>query len=74
MAKEQTANGDPERALYVKPCILTLKVELSFASAATNFEDILDLLDSPQLPTPNKEPPAKAKATGVGGQTLTPHP
>ena len=75
MAKEQTANGEPERAPYVKPRILTLKVDLSFASSATDFEDIVALLDSPQFPAPTKESSAsKAKATGVGGQTLPPHP
>jgi len=73
MAKEQTANGEPERAPYVTPKILTLKVDLSFASSATNFEDLIDSLDSPEPPVPAKtETPVKA--AGVGGQTLTPHP
>ena len=74
MAEEKTPKSESQKAPYVKPKILTLKVDLSFASSATNFEDIIALADTPQLPAPNKEPPVKAKATGVGGQTLTPHP
>ena len=74
MAEERPTQSEPQKAPYVAPKILTLKVDLSFASSATNFEDIIALADTPRLPAPNKEPLVKAKAAGVGGQTLTPHP
>ena len=69
------AQSEPQKAPYVKPKILTLKVDLSFASSATNFEDLIALADHPPLlPAPNKEPTVKAKATGVGGNPLPPGP
>ena len=61
------AQSEPQKAPYVKPKILTLKVDLSFASSATNFEDIIALA-APQPAAPTKEPPVKAKAAGVGGK------
>jgi hypothetical protein len=72
MAKQQTAKGETARAPYVKPTILTLKVDLSFASSVTKFEDTFALADLPQLSAPNQEPQAKAKASGVGEKTLAP--
>ena len=68
------AQSEPQKAPYVKPKILTIKVNLSFASSATNLEDIIALADTPQLPETNKGPPVKAKATGVGGNPLPPGP
>jgi hypothetical protein len=75
MAKPQ-AQSEPQKAPYVTPKILTLKVDLSFASSATNFEDIIDLLDRPQLTVPAKaEAPEKAnKAAAGGGNPLPPRP
>ena len=69
----------PQRASLRKlptPKILTLKVDLSFASSATNFEDIIALLDRPQLTVPAKaEAPDKAnKAAAGGGNPLPPGP
>ena len=66
MAKPQP-QSEPQRAPYVTPKILTLKVDLSFASSATNLEDILDLLDRPQHTVPAKaEAQHKANKAAVG--------
>ena len=75
MAEEQIAKSEPQKAPYVKPRILTLKVDLSFASSATKLEDIIGLLDGSQLPVPAKtETPSKAKTAVVGGKPASPHP
>ena len=74
MAKPQVAVSEPARAPYVKPRILTLKADLSFASSVTTFEDIIALADPPQHPATNKEPASNAKATAGDRKTLTPHP
>ena len=63
----------PQRAPYVKPKILTLKVDLSFASSATDLEDLIGLVDRPQLPA-KAETPHKAKAAVVGEKPLPPGP
>jgi hypothetical protein len=66
MAKPQP-QSEPQKAPYVTPKILTLKVDLSFASSATNLEDITDLRDRPQLTVPAKaEAPHKANKAAVG--------
>jgi len=36
MAEEQIANSEPQKAPYVKPAILTLKVNPSFAAAPSS--------------------------------------
>jgi hypothetical protein len=65
MAKPQP-QSEPQKAPYVTPNILTLKVDPSFASSATNLEDIIDLLDHPQLTVPAKaETPHKANKAAV---------
>jgi hypothetical protein len=75
MAEEKTTKSESQKAPYVTPKILTLKVDLSFASSATNFEDLVDLLDRPQPPVPAKtETPSKAKTAVVGGKPSSPHP
>jgi len=72
MAKPQP-QSEPQRAPYVAPKILTLKVDLSFASSATNLEDILDLIDRPQPAVPAKaEAPDKANKAAVGGRNPIP--
>ena len=60
MAGQQLSKSVSERAPHVKPQILTLKVDLSFASSATNFEDIISLASA--TPGTKKKPPSKAKA------------
>ena len=68
MAEERPTQSEPHKAPYVKPKILTLKVDLSFASSATNFEDVVDLLDRPQVTVSAKaEAPHKANKAAVGG-------
>jgi hypothetical protein len=74
MDKPHASKSEPQKAPYVTPRILTLKVDLSFASSATNLEDMIALADPPHLAVPNKEPPVKAKAAGVGGKIPTLHP
>ena len=76
MAEEKTTKSEPQKTPYVKPKILTLKVDLSFASSATNFEDIIGLPDRPQLTVAAKaEAPDKAnKAAAGGGNPLPPGP
>jgi hypothetical protein len=39
MAKPQNSKNEPERLPYVKPTILTLKVDVSFASVGTDLEE-----------------------------------
>jgi hypothetical protein len=57
MAKEQLAKIQPQKAPYETPRILTLKVNLSFASSATALNDIFGLArpqplepDKPEIP------------------------
>ena len=73
MAEEKTTKSEPQKAPYVTPRILTLKVDLSFASSATNFEDIIGLPDRPQRPA-KTETTHKAKAAVVGERPPSPHP
>jgi hypothetical protein len=54
MAKQQIAKIEPEKAPYVAPRILTLKVNLSFASSATDIDDFFGLVAGPQAPVPDK--------------------
>ena len=73
MAEEKTPKSESQKAPYVTPKILTLKVDLSFASSATNLEDIIDLLDRPQLTVPAKaEAQHKANKAAVGGGNALP--
>ena len=75
MAKPQVSKSEPQKAPYVTPKILTLKVELSFASSVTNFEDIIYLRDLPQPQLPDKaEAPSKAKTAVAGEKTYSPNP
>jgi len=75
MAEDKITKSESQKAPYVTPKILTLKVDLSFASSATNFEDLVDLLDGPQPPVPATiETPSKAKTAVVGGKPSSPHP
>jgi hypothetical protein len=53
MAKQQRAKIEPQKSSYVTPRILTLKVNLSFASA-TDLDDIFGLAIPPQSPVPDK--------------------
>ena len=57
MAKQQLAKIEPQKAPYVTPRILTLKVSLSFASSADSLNDIFGLVrpqslepDKPEIP------------------------
>jgi hypothetical protein len=69
MAEEK---NEPQKAPYVTPRILTLKVDLSFASSATNFEA---LVNYPEPPVPGTtETPSKAKSAAVRGKPLSPNP
>jgi hypothetical protein len=54
MAKQQLTKSEPQKAPYVPPRILTLKVDLSFASSATDLDDIFGLAIHPQSPVPDK--------------------
>jgi hypothetical protein len=54
MAKQQPTKIEPQKAPYVTPRILTLKVDLSFASSATDLDDIFGLAIPPQSPVPDK--------------------
>ena len=73
MAEEKTPKSESQKAPYVTPKILTLKVDLSFASSATNLEDLIDLLDHPQAPLLAKvETPHKASSAAVGGRNRLP--
>ena len=75
MAEEKIQKREPQKATYVTPKILRLKVDLSFASSATDLEDLIDLLDYPHPPVPAKtETPGNAKTAVVGGTPLSPHP
>ena len=68
MAEEKTTKTEPQKAPYVTPKIITLEVDLSFASSATNLEDIIYLRDRPQLAVRAKrETPDKANKAAVGG-------
>jgi hypothetical protein len=74
MAEEKTTKSESQKAPYVTPKIVILKVDLSFASAATNFDDHVDLLDR-QPPVPAEtETPSKAKTAVVGEKPSSPHP
>ena len=75
MAKQQVAKSEPQKAPYVTPKILTLKVDLSFASSATNFEDLIDLVNHPESLVPGTtETPSKAKSAAVEGKPLSLNP
>ena len=54
MAKEQLAKIEPQKAPYETPRIFALKVNLSFASSATDLDDIFGLAIPPQSPVPDK--------------------
>jgi len=69
MAKPQ-AQSEPQKAPYVKPKILTLKVDLSFASSATNFEDLIQM----PLEPAKAETPSKTKTAVAGEKPYSPHP
>jgi hypothetical protein len=70
MPEEQIPNSKPSKLRYVTPRILTLKVDLSFASSATKFEDLI------QMPPERAktERPGKANTAVVGGKLLSPNP
>ena len=75
MAKQQVAKSEPQKAPYVTPKILTLKVDLSFASSATNFEDLIDSVNYPERPVPGTtETLSKSKSAAVRGKPLSPNP
>ena len=62
------AQSEPQKAPYVTPKIVTLKVDLSFASSATDLEDnSIDLLDRSLTLPAKAEPPHKANKAAVGG-------
>ena len=64
MAKQQLAKIEPQKAPYVTPRILTLKVNLSFASSADALDDIVGLA-RPQALEPDKpEIPQSKRAAG----------
>ena len=48
MAKQQAAQSEHQKAPYVTPAIVTLKVNLSFASSATTLGQLLDVVDPSQ--------------------------
>ena len=54
MAKQQLTKSESKKAAYVTHKILTLKVDLSFASSATELDDIFGLAIPPQSPVPDK--------------------
>jgi hypothetical protein len=54
MVRPQASKSEPQKAPYVTPKILTLKVDLSFASSAADLDDIFGLAISPQSPVPDK--------------------
>ena len=60
MAKEQLAKIQPQKAPYETPRVLTLKVNLSFASSATALDDIFGLA-RPQALEPDKPEICRAK-------------
>ena len=75
MAEDKITKSESQKAPYVTPKILTLKVDLSFASSATNFEDLVGLLDRQQPPVLAKPAtPSKAKTAVAGGKPPSPHP
>ena len=74
MVKSQASKSESQKAPYVTPKILTLKVDLSFASSATNFEDVIDLVNYPKRPVPGTTEPSKAKSAAVRGKPLSPNP
>ena len=67
MAKEQIAKIEPQKAPYETPRILTLKVNLSFASSATDMDDTFGLMAHPQARVSDKRemPQRKPKARDV---------
>ena len=72
MAEEKK---ESQKAPYVTPKILTLKVDLSFASSVTNFEDLIDLVNHPERLVPGTtETPTKAKAAAGRGKPLSTNP
>ena len=62
MAKEQVAPTEPQKAPYVRPAIVTLKVNLSFASSATKLGQLLDVADLSQDPGQAETRQSKAVA------------
>jgi hypothetical protein len=66
MAEEK---NEPQKAPYVKPKILTLNVDLSFASSPTDFEDHPE-----QSVLGTTETPSRAKSAAVQGKPLSPNP
>jgi hypothetical protein len=60
MEKQQITKIQPEKAPYVTPRILTLKVNLSFASSATALDDIFGLA-RPQALEPDEPEICRAK-------------
>jgi hypothetical protein len=69
MAKPQ-AQSEPQKAPYETPKILTLKVDLSFASSATDVEDLIQMPPKPA----KAETPSRTKAAVAGGKPHSPHP
>jgi hypothetical protein len=64
MDKNQIAKIQPQKAPYVTPRILTLRVSLSFASSADALDDIFGLA-RPQALEPDKpEIPQSKRAAG----------
>ena len=65
MDKQQIAKIQPQKAPYVTPKIRTLKVDLSLASSATNFDDLFGLARPQQALEPDKpEIPQRKRAAG----------
>ena len=66
MAKQQVAKSEPQRASYVTPRILTLKVNLSFASSNTDLNGLIGLGDHPHLPAPAETETRQNKGKAAG--------
>lgn len=68
MSKEEVEPTEPQKAPYVRPAIVTLKVNLSFASSATELGQLLDGADLSQDLGPAETRQSKAVA-GVKKQS-----
>ena len=64
MGKQQIAKIQPEKAPYVTPRILTLKVSLSYASSAAALDDIFGLAHPQALEPDKPEIPQSKRAAG----------
>jgi len=68
MAKQEAPPSEHQKAPYVTPAIVTLKVNLSFASSATKLGQLLDVVDPSQDLGAAETRQSKAVA-GVKNQT-----